>query len=222
MAVLDIKNTATFNVASSATEAKSFPQILEVVETASGVRLDLFHNLESGSVLEQRTITITLGNPADAYTFSHPALTDAITYLQDATDTANDVASAIAALFNGSGLVEADVASNVITVTFADSADVALIDASASTTPGNAVVAESVAGSGTAAKRKTLSINVAFTVNNQPGTGTDLIDNGKIIVTAQGIEYAGDVMETVVNTGGTPTIYTTQESLSVKQANQGL
>lgn len=222
MAVLDVKSTATFDIASSATESKSFPIILEVNEAATGLTIDFFSNLVTGSVLEQQTVTITAGVDGDNYILTHPSLTTPITYVQQTGDTADDIAAALGSYLNGSGEVEADVATNVITVTFGDSADVALIDVSGSTTPGNLVVAETQAGTGTAAKRKILSIAVTQTVVNQVGTGQDLVDNGKLVISAQGTEYAGDVAETVVNTGGTTTIYTTQESLPVKQANQGL
>lgn len=131
-----------------------------------------------GAVSQVNTITITAGSAGNDYIIEIDDGTNSaiVSYVQQAGDTAASIAARLLEEVNGvpsvSDLVSGTVASNVLTLT-ADLPGTALTyDVSASTTPGNIVVAQTTAASGTAKMRKISEIKSYFEI---PSGGRNLV-----------------------------------------------
>ncbi|HET8689085.1 MAG TPA: hypothetical protein VFM18_20940, partial [Methanosarcina sp.] len=131
-----------------------------------------------GAVSQVNTITITAGSAGNDYIIEIDDGTNSaiVSYVQQAGDTAASIAARLLEEINGvpsvSDLVSATVLSNVLTLT-ADLPGTALTyDVSASTTPGNIVVAQTTAASGTAKMRKISEIKSYFEI---PSGGRNLV-----------------------------------------------
>lgn len=112
---------------------------------------DFYMDLDPDTVAQVSTITIAAGSTNDLYTVSiaDGTTTNIYTYRQEAADTATIIAASLAELLDLHPGVRVTSATNVITVTGVHGGVVITIDVSASTTPGNAVVATPTAAVGT-------------------------------------------------------------------------
>lgn len=131
-----------------------------------------------GAVSQVNTITITAGSAGNDYILEVSAGTnDAIvSYVQQAGDTANIIAARLLEEINGvasvSSLISATVLNNVLTTTSDLPGTTISYDVGASTTPGNIVVAQTTAASGTAKMRKIGEIKTYFEI---PSGGRNLV-----------------------------------------------
>lgn len=123
-----------------------------------------------GGTSQVSTLTITAGATGDDYIIEITAgAKNAIaSYVQQAGDTANIIASRLLAELNGvpsiSELVSGTVTNNVITLTADEPGINVTYDVSASTTAANLVVAETTSEAGTAKMRKIAEIKTFLEV----------------------------------------------------------
>lgn len=178
---------------------------------------DVYFDLDPTTVAQVDTLTISAGVADDLYTVSigDGTTTDIYTYRQEAGDTDAIVAASLAQLLDLHPGVRAVAAAAVITITGAHGGETITIDPSASTTPGNAVVASVTAASGTPLYVKVANIT----------TTKELTSNGTLTgfprFTMTTTFYDGDDTTPVVLL--TKPIYTTgPRSLNEIQVNNGI
>lgn len=121
---------------------------------------DVWFDLDPDTVAQESTITISAGTTDDLYTVSiaDGTVTDRYTYRQEVGDTATIIATSLAQLLDLHPGVKVTSASNVINVVGVHGGVTVTITVSASTTPGNLVVATPTAAAGTPKYVKVMNI----------------------------------------------------------------
>lgn len=165
-------STITFPVAQPDVQvSKPLKQILKTITEGGKTKQVLEAWVDFGGATPQvSTLTITAGSNGNDYIIeiSNGTKTALVSYVQQAGDTASKIAERLTDEINGvptvSELVSATVNNNVITLTSDEPGVTLNYDVSASTTPGNLVVAQTTPASGTAKMRKVGEIKINFEV----------------------------------------------------------
>lgn len=150
------------------------------------------------AVSQVNTITITAGSAGDDYIIGVSDGTDdaLVSYVQQSGDTASTIAARLLEEINGvpsvSNLIFGTVVAGVITLTAIMPGVALTLDVSASTTPGNLVVATPTSASGTAKMRKIGEIKTYFTL---PADGRNLAGVSQVVF------YDGGNPPSVARTG---------------------
>lgn len=171
--------------------------------TANETSEDVYFDLDPDTVKQVDTLTISAGVLDDLYTvsISDGTTTDIYTYRQEAADTPTIIAASLAQLLDLHPGVRVTSAAGVITVTGVHGGVTITIDVSASTTPGNIVLANVTPASGTP-----LFVKVATITTQKALTDAD-INTGFPRITMVTEYYDGDPVTPVVLS--TKEVYTT-------------
>jgi hypothetical protein len=151
-----------------------------------------------GAVSQVNTITITAGSTGNDYLIGiSDGTNDAIvSYVQQSGDTATVIAARLLEEINGvpsaSALVSGTASANVLTLTSDLPGVTITYDVSGSTTPGNIVVAQTTAASGTAKMRKIGEIKTYFILP---------VGGRNIAVVSQVVFYDGANPPAIARTG---------------------
>lgn len=178
---------------------------------------DVYFDLDPATVAQVDTLTVSAGVADDLYTVSinDGTTTDIFTYRQETDDTPTIIAASLARLLDLHPGVRVTSALGVITSTGVHGGEVITYSVATSTTPGNIVVANTTAASGTP-----LYVKVA-TISTRKELTTSDINSGFPRLTMETVYYDGSPTTPVVQ--NSKSVYTTGPvNLDKMQTDNGI